>query len=212
MAPRPRRERLKADELQILKTLAFVGGDHAPVVLTSGEVGEKARDPRQQSADRHLMALAERGLIERNLAARRQRLTLTPAALEVLRKEYHGYRRIFEGPAKVRFTGHIASGLGEGRYYLSQPGYVVQIHRAPGVHAVSRHAQRAGRPAGPVAGRGGEALERDPDRWVPGGADRNSSGGATCYAGRLEGPSQPPHRPRIGPITRTLSNSSPRNF
>src|ERR1700686_3971936 len=126
MADRPRRERLKADELQILKLLAQAGGDHAPVVLTSGEVGEKL-GIRQQSADRHLMALAADGFIERTLAARRQRLTLTPAALEVLRKEYHGYRRIFEGPAKVRFTGHIASGLGEGRYYLSQPGYVVQF-------------------------------------------------------------------------------------
>ena len=32
-----------------------------------------------------------------------------------------------KGPAAVRFTGTVQSGLGEGRYYLSQPGYVVQF-------------------------------------------------------------------------------------
>lgn len=47
--------------------------------------------------------------------------------MDVLRTQYHAYRRIFEGPAKLTVSGHVASGLGEGRYYLSQPGYVVQF-------------------------------------------------------------------------------------
>jgi riboflavin kinase len=117
---------LKGEEFALLKFLALAGGDRGPVVLTSREVGEKI-GVSQQGADRYLVALAERGLITRTLAARRQRLTLTPAALELLRKEYHSYRRVFEGPSRLRFTGTVASGLGEGRYYLSQPGYVLQF-------------------------------------------------------------------------------------
>jgi riboflavin kinase len=34
---------------------------------------------------------------------------------------------VFEGPASLRLHGVVASGLGEGRYYLSQPGYTRQF-------------------------------------------------------------------------------------
>lgn len=110
----------------MLKLLALHGADHTEVVLSSREVGGRI-GVSQQAADRYLVALEKRGLINRSLAQRRQRLTLTPAALALLRTEYHAYRRIFEGPAKVSLSGKVASGLGEGRYYLIQPGYVVQF-------------------------------------------------------------------------------------
>jgi riboflavin kinase len=125
--PTPRAPaRLKAEELALLQFLATSGGDHAPVVVTSGGLGTEL-GVSQQAADRYLVALERRGLIARTLAQRRQRLTITAEGLELLRKQYHVYRRIFEGPAKIRFTGRVASGLGEGRYYLSQPGYVLQF-------------------------------------------------------------------------------------
>jgi riboflavin kinase len=117
---------LKGEEVQLLKQLAAAGGDHAAVVLTSREAGERI-GVSQQAADRYLMALDREGYLTRTLGARKQRLLLTPLAIELLRKEYHGYRRIFEGPAKVQFRGTVSSGLGEGRYYLSQPGYMVQF-------------------------------------------------------------------------------------
>ena len=116
----------KGPELSILRFLAGLGGNHTPVVMTSREIGEKV-GVSQQAADRHLVALAKRGLLVRQLAARRQRITVAPAAMELLRAEYEQYRRIFEGPGRLRFSGEVASGLGEGRYYLSQPGYVVQF-------------------------------------------------------------------------------------
>jgi riboflavin kinase len=126
MATPPRPVRWKAEEIQLLKHLAQLGGDRVPVVATSGELGERL-GVSQQAADRYLMRLADHGLITRALESRRQRLTLTPSGFEVVRREYHGYRRIFEGPGRLTFRGTIASGLGEGRYYLSQPGYVVQF-------------------------------------------------------------------------------------
>lgn len=125
-APETGRPRPKGEALAVLKLLAIAGGDHTPVVFTSREVGERI-GVSQQAADRYLLALEAKGLVTRSMAQRRQRLLLTPAAMELLRTEYHGYRRIFEGPAKVSLSGQVTSGLGEGRYYLSQPGYVVQF-------------------------------------------------------------------------------------
>jgi riboflavin kinase, archaea type len=124
--PERSRPRPKGETLAVLKLLAQLGGDHAEVVLSSREVGERI-GVSQQAADRYLVALEKKGLVHRSLSQRRQRLTLTPAALALLRTEFHSYRRIFEGPAQVAFSGEVVSGLGEGRYYLSQPGYVVQF-------------------------------------------------------------------------------------
>jgi riboflavin kinase len=120
------RPRPKGETLAVLKVLALAGADQTPVVLTSGELGERI-GMSQQAADRYLVSLEKKGLVTRMLAQRRQRLQLTPAAMTLLRSEYHTYHRIFEGPAKIAFSGAVASGLGEGRYYLSQPGYVVQF-------------------------------------------------------------------------------------
>jgi riboflavin kinase, archaea type len=122
----PTRPRPTGEALAVLKLLAQLGADQTPVVLTSREVGERL-GVSQQAADRYLVALEKRGLLTRSLAQRRQRLLLTAPALDLLRAEFHSYRRIFEGPAKIRFQGRVTSGLGEGRYYLSQPGYVVQF-------------------------------------------------------------------------------------
>jgi riboflavin kinase len=120
------RPRPKGETLAVLKALALAGADQTAVVVTSQELGDRI-GVSQQAADRYLVSLEKKGLVTRSLAQRRQRLLLTPAAMTVLRTEYHAYHRIFEGPAKVSFSGKVASGLGEGRYYLSQPGYVVQF-------------------------------------------------------------------------------------
>ena len=120
------RPRPKGETLAVLKFLALAGADQTPVVVTSRELGERI-GVSQQAADRYLMSLEKKGLLTRSLAQRRQRLLLTPAAMALLRTEYHAYHRIFEGPAKISFAGTVVSGLGEGRYYLSQPGYVVQF-------------------------------------------------------------------------------------
>lgn len=130
MPRRPRTQRaaptVTGPELAVLKFLALSGGDRTPLVVTSAEVGEKI-GLSQQAADRYLVRLEKRGFVVRKLASRRQRLSLSPEGLELLRGEHAAYRRIFEGPGTLRFRGAVVSGLGEGRYYLSQPGYVVQF-------------------------------------------------------------------------------------
>lgn len=179
-----RGSRPKGEERELLKVLASAGAHHTPVVLTSGELGARL-GVSQQAADRYLLSLEKRGLLTRQFAARRQRLTLTSAAVELLRQEFHAYRRIFEGPASIRFTGTVTSGLGEGRYYLSQPGYVIQFTERlgytpyPGTLNVRLRT---------------EDLARVPSvrQWAGIRIDGfqaagRTFGGATCYTARLAG-------------------------
>ncbi|MCI4349811.1 MAG: DUF120 domain-containing protein [Thermoplasmata archaeon] len=171
-------------ELAILKLIAVLGATRSPVVLTSREVGERI-GISQQSADRHLVALEAQGFLVRQLAARRQRLTLLAPATEHLRREYQSYRRIFEGPAVMRFTGTVQSGLGEGRYYLSQPGYMVQFSERlgyspyPGTLNVGVPPEALAR-VGTVRGWTGIRIDGFQ-------ATGRTFGGATCYRARLAG-------------------------
>ncbi|MFZ3355248.1 MAG: DUF120 domain-containing protein [Thermoplasmata archaeon] len=187
-APRTRASRetprSKGEELAVLKLLAIAGADQASVVLTSREVGDKI-GVSQQAADRYLVSLEKRGLVTRALAARRQRLSLTPSAMKLLRSEHHVYRRIFEGPSRVAFVGKVAAGLGEGRYYLSQPGYVVQFSERLGYEPYPgtlniRVAPDALRKVSVVRDWTGIRI----DGFQAGG---RTFGGATCFAARLNG-------------------------
>jgi riboflavin kinase, archaea type len=178
------RPRARGATLEVLRLLAEAGADHVAVVWTSGELGQKI-GVSQQAADRYLVALERRGLVVRSLAARRQRLQLTPAAMALLRAEYHAYRRIFEGPARIVLAGTVASGLGEGRYYLSQPGYVVQFTERlgyapfPGTLNV-RIGGNDLRRIEVVAGWRGTRIDGFQ-------ASGRTFGGATCFAARLNG-------------------------
>lgn len=114
------------EELEVLRLLGQRGADRTPLVASSREIGD-ALGFRQQATDRYLISLAAQGLIVRSLDARKQRLGLTAAGLDRLRREFTSLRRIFEGPGRLDLTGTVSSGLGEGRYYLSQPGYKLQF-------------------------------------------------------------------------------------
>jgi len=190
MGPPPRsrvdtdRPRPRGDALAVLKVLALAGGDHTPVVFTSRSVGERI-GVSQQAADRYLLALEASGLITRSLAQRRQRLTVTPAGMALLRTEYHGYRRIFEGPSKVSLSGKVTSGLGEGRYYLSQPGYVVQFTERLGY---TPYPGTLNIRVGPEALRRASLVAEWSGVRVDGfHASGRTFGGATCFPARMNG-------------------------
>jgi riboflavin kinase, archaea type len=178
------RPRPKGEVLAVLKALALAGADHTPVLWSSRELGERI-GVSQQAADRYLVALEKDGLVTRSLAQRRQRLLLTPRAMSVLRSEYHSYHRIFEGPAKITFSGKVTSGLGEGRYYLTQPGYVVQFTERlgytpyPGTLNV-RVGDEALRRIALVGEWNGIRI----DGFTTAG---RTFGGATCFGARLNG-------------------------
>ncbi|HLM70835.1 MAG TPA: DUF120 domain-containing protein [Thermoplasmata archaeon] len=176
------RPRPKGEALAVLKLLAIAGGDHTPVLLTSREVGERI-GVSQQAADRYLLALEAKGLLTRSMAQRRQRLLLTPTAMDLLRSEYHGYRRIFEGPAKASLAGKVTSGLGEGRYYLSQPGYVVQFTERLGY---SPYPGTLNVRVGPEALRKASLVSEWTGIRIDGfHASGRTFGGATCFPAQM---------------------------
>lgn len=184
MARRTRTARVKAEELQLLRLLAQAGAERTPVEITSREVGTRL-EVSQQAADRYLVEASKKGWIARSLGARKQRLTLTPAGVELLRKEFHSYRRLFEGPARLSFDGQVTSGLGEGRYYLSQPGYIVQFQERLGYTPYPGTLNIRVDPK--------ELLRIDGVRHWAGvridgfQAAGRTFGGATCYGGRING-------------------------
>jgi riboflavin kinase len=178
------RPRERGELLAVLKVLALDGADHSAVLLSSREVGERV-GVSQQAADRYLVLAEKRGYLSRALAQRRQRLQLTPEGMRLLRLEYHGYRRIFEGPERATFHGEVASGLGEGRYYLSQPGYVVQFTERLGYTPFPGTLNVKLKPA--EARRLGIVGEWNGVRIDGFQASGRTFGGATCFPARING-------------------------
>lgn len=113
-------------DVEALKQLALLGGMDDHVELASGDFAALI-DVSQQTASRRLIELADGDLIHREMGVRKQRIRLTQNGRDVLRAEHMLYQRLFEGQDRIQIRGRVQSGLGEGRYYLSRPGYEQQF-------------------------------------------------------------------------------------
>jgi riboflavin kinase len=84
-------------------------------------------DTSSQTASRRLQALESADLIARETVADGQWIAITGAGERALRGEYDAYRRLFEGGSSVELAGTITGGMGEGKHYISLPGYMEQF-------------------------------------------------------------------------------------
>lgn len=109
-----------------LRKLALLGAVDDYVAISSRELGD-ALEMSQQSASKRILELLDENLIVRDLGARRQRIRLTTKGIDELKKEYNEYRRIFELTDQIAIHGVVASGMGEGGYYICQEGYMSQF-------------------------------------------------------------------------------------
>ena len=109
-----------------LRQIALMGGIHDYVAISSRELGDML-GMSQQSASKRILELLDEGLIYRDLGARRQRIKLTEKGTDLLRKEYLEYQKIFEMRDHVLIQGAVITGMGEGQYYVTQPGYMEQF-------------------------------------------------------------------------------------
>ncbi|MFC7176840.1 CTP-dependent riboflavin kinase [Halosegnis marinus] len=114
------------DELATLKQLALLGGLDGAVTVTCATLAERL-DASNQTASRRLQRLEEAGTVERELLGDGQRVRVTEAGERALRGEYEQYRRVFERDSGVALHGTVTSGMGEGRHYISLPGYMEQF-------------------------------------------------------------------------------------
>lgn len=116
------------DEIHVLKHLAMDGAMEDFIPVSSGELGREL-GMSQQTASRRILDLLDKGLIQRELGARRQLIRLTEDGMKALQMEYADYVSIFEVRDRVVLKGTVVSGLGEGRYYIEQNGYREQFRK-----------------------------------------------------------------------------------
>ena len=109
-----------------LRKIALLGGLRDSITVSSRELGE-ALEMSQQSASKRILELLDEKYIERDVGARKQQIRITAKGAELLKKEYLEYRKVFENTDKMIIHGKVAQGMGEGGYYICQPGYSDQI-------------------------------------------------------------------------------------
>jgi riboflavin kinase len=113
-------------ELATLKQLALQSGLDGERKVSCASLAERL-DASTQTASRRLQTLESAGYVEREVVSDGQWITITDAGERALHGEYADYRRIFEGATAVELTGTVTSGMGEGRHYISLPGYMEQF-------------------------------------------------------------------------------------
>jgi len=114
------------DELATLKHLALLGALDGATTVTCATLADRL-DASNQTASRRLQRLEEAGAVTRELLGDGQQITVTDDGERALRGEYEQYRRVFEQRDAVRLSGFVTSGMGEGRHYISLPGYMEQF-------------------------------------------------------------------------------------
>jgi len=111
------------DELLLL--LLRSGAHREHVRLTTTEIGQML-GMSQQNVSRRLRALEKEGRIER----KRQGVALTEEGVAEMRELLAQLQNAFD--SSLEMHGRIADGLGEGRFYLSRPGYRKQMREKLG--------------------------------------------------------------------------------
>jgi riboflavin kinase len=87
----------------------------------------------QQSASRHLKLLEEMGLVSRRIDARGSSITITPKGMGKLEEVYCRLEEALKRDrGELVFEGEVFTGLVQGAYYISQPGYRDQIQEKLG--------------------------------------------------------------------------------
>lgn len=146
-----------------------------------GAIGASA-----QTASRRLRELEDAGLVTRDPVGDGQWVTVTDDGVSLLRSEYESYRQLFEAPSIVEFVGHVTSGMGEGRHYITLDGYMTQFVERLGYEpfpgtlnlvltdqSVRRRSRLEPVPSIPI------------DGWED---EQRTYGPATCYPAVVEGP------------------------
>lgn len=114
-----------------LKAIKSLAGSKSLVTLSSTELAD-FMGISQQSASRIILGLLKDGYIIRQMNGRKQEISITEKGLKLLIKEYTDLGILLEKPVKLRLQGTVQSGLGEGRYYISRKGYIVQFQEKLG--------------------------------------------------------------------------------
>jgi riboflavin kinase len=114
------------DAILTLRTIALDGGFAGETKLSCSWLADEL-GVSNQTASRRIRALSDAGLVERDTVSDGQWVRITDRGKRTLREEYETYRRVFEEPETITLEGAVTSGMGEGRHYISLPGYMEQF-------------------------------------------------------------------------------------
>lgn len=119
------------NELATLKHLAVSESLLGQSTTSCSELATEL-DISPQTVSRRLQRLEETALLERTVTPDGQAVRITPAGRDALLAEYREYKRVFEGGLTLELAGTVTSGLGEGKHYISLPGYMEQFESSLG--------------------------------------------------------------------------------
>jgi riboflavin kinase, archaea type len=119
------------DRRNILIILAQRGGLEHVLDVTTRDLAEWI-GTSQQTASIYLSRLASEGFVERSMKRRGSRVRITDKGLSELRGLHQALKCIFGTDRVIVLQGRTVSGLGEGAYYLGQPGYIDQVRERLG--------------------------------------------------------------------------------
>jgi len=125
------RQALGGDGVMALKHLALAGALDGGTMVSCAGLGDRL-DASSQTASRRLQQLEDGGYITRDIESDGQWVTLTEAGERRLQDEYAAYCRVFEESTSVELVGTVTSGMGEGRHYITLPGYMEQFREKLG--------------------------------------------------------------------------------
>ena len=161
-----------------LKHVALAGG-LSETKVSCATLGDRL-GASTQTASRRLQSLEDQGLLERDVVGDGQWVRVTDAGETALRGEYTDYRRLFETDVELVLRGAVTGGMGEGRHYITLPGYAEQFAARlgyepfPGTLNLELDAESVRR-RGEIAG-----VEAVPiDAWED---EDRTYGAAACYA------------------------------
>ena len=113
--------------LLTLFKLAELGAFSGELSITTADLA-KSLSISQQTASRHLIELQTLGLVRRTRGTRGETIRVTAKGSEELNRMHLRLKAIFElKPREVMLEGILFSGIGEGAWYVSQPGYRKQF-------------------------------------------------------------------------------------
>jgi riboflavin kinase len=153
------------------------------VKVSCSALGDRL-DASSQTASRRLQRLEEAGMVEREVVSDGQWVSVTEDGEHRLRAEYADYRRVFEGGAGISLTGSVTGGMGEGRHYISLPGYMEQFTERLGYEPFLGTLNVELTDESVRARAGLDSVEGVPiDGWE---GEERTYGPATCYRATVE--------------------------
>ena len=107
-----------------LLELTRMGCHEGAVKVSSADLGKRL-GCSQQTASRRIVALEKAELIARELLPRGQKIRLSPAGIVLLRGMYLDLKGVFGEKKRmhIRLTADVASGFGDGKYYMEKRHY-----------------------------------------------------------------------------------------